>query len=148
MTPMLRDATLHDIQRIVDLGALMHAESPTWSRLRFSRDKLAAIVELAINQGFAKVVVDCGEVVGGMLALAVPHWFSEDMVACDVAMFIDPAHRGGMAAVRLLNAYALWAREAGATLVHFGVTTGVHNDKTQALCERLGWRQVGALMEA
>lgn len=145
---MLRDATLHDIERIVDLGALMHAESPTWSRLRLSRDKLAAIVELAINQGFAKVVDDCGEVVGGMLALAVPHWFSGDMVACDVAMFIDPAHRGGMAAVRLLNAYALWAREAGATLVHFGVTTGVHNDKTQALCERLGWRQVGALMEA
>lgn len=145
---MLRDATLHDIARLVELGEAMHAESPTWRRLNFSHAKLAASVEAAILHGFARVVDDCGEVVGGMLALAIPHWFSDDLVACDMALFIDPAHRGGMAAVRLLNAYAQWARDSGATLVHFGVTTGVHNESTMALCERLGWRQVGALMEA
>ena len=61
---------------------------------------------------------------------------------------LDLGDRGGMAAPRLLNAYAQWARGMGAALVQFGVTTGVHNDATQTLCERLGWRQVGNQLRA
>jgi GNAT superfamily N-acetyltransferase len=146
---MMRDATPDDIGRMVELGARMHAESPVWSRLRFSADRLAASIRFAIDRGFAKVLEDeSGKMIGGMLAAAVPHWFSEDAVACDMALFIEPEHRGGMAAARLLNAYAQWARGTGAALVQFGITTGVHTEATQAMCERLGWRQVGALMEA
>ena len=151
MTTMLRDATTDDVPALVDLGRVMHAESPTFAALRFDEAKLAATIVHVIQSpdGFARVATDAGgDVVGAMLGLATPHWFSPDRVACDLALFIRPEHRGGMAAVRLLNAYAHWAEDIGAALVMFGVMTGVEPEKTEQLCSRLGWRRGGVVMVA
>lgn len=146
---MIRPATLDDIPRLVELGQAMHAESPTFCRLRFDADKAAATIASTINSaaGFAFVAEHSGQVVGGMLALIAPHYFSPDLVACDLALFMAPEHRGGMAAVRLVNAYVRWAECHGAALVHLGVMTGVQVDKTEALLQRLGARRAGVVME-
>lgn len=144
---MLRAATHDDLLRLVELGAAMHAESPTYSRLRFSASKLAATIERAIDTGFAMVCEVEGVVVGGMLGMVVPHWCSDDLVACDLALFMAPEHRGGMAAVRLLNAYRVWAERSGAVLKQIGATTGVNNEAAAQLFERLGWVRSGIILE-
>lgn len=144
---MIRQAVFADIPRLVELGAVMHAESPVFSRLRFDPQRLEATARYAIEHGFARVYVVGGSIVGGMLAIAAPHWCSSDLVACDLALFIDPAHRGGIAAARLLTQYAQWAQDMGAVMIRFGVTTGVHPAQTQALAETLGWRPTGITME-
>lgn len=148
MTTM-RHATADDIPRLVELGRLMHAESPFYSRMTFDAEKLAATIAHTIEspRGFARVLEQEEGIQGGMLALVTPHWFSKDLAACDLALFIDPMYRGGLGAVRLLNAYAVWARDAGATLVQFGIMTGVNVETTARLCERLGWRRAGMVME-
>lgn len=146
---MIRAATPDDIPRMVELGRVMHGESPTFCRLRFDADKLAATISSTIASagGFAYVAEQGGEVVGGMLAMITPHYFSPDLVACDLALFMGPEHRGGMAAVRLINAYVKWAEYHGAALIQMGVMTGVNVDKTEALLHRLGWHRSGLVME-
>lgn len=144
---MLRDATPADIPRLVQLGEVMHAESPVFRGLRFSAERLAVSIGRVIELGgFAKVVEIDGEIVGGMLALAVQHYASADLVASDLALFVAPQHRGGLAGPRLLNAFAHWARDVGAVLTMLGITTGVEPEKTEALCLRLGWERVGSIM--
>lgn len=146
---MIRSATQDDVPVMLALGRRMHDESPTFSGLSFNADKLRAVIERVIESpdGFACVATDsAGVIVGGMLAMATPHWCSDDLVACDLALFIAPEHRGGMAAVRLLNAYADWAEDRSIRLVMFGVMTGIEPEKTEQLCLRLGWRRGGVVM--
>lgn len=146
---MIRPATTVDIPRMVALGRVMHGESPVFCRLAFDADKSAATIAnvIASESGFAYVSEHDGVVIGGMLAMVTQHWFSPDLVACDLALFIDPEYRGGMSAVRLVSAYADWAKGTGAALVQMGVMTGVSVDKTEALMHRLGWHRSGVVME-
>lgn len=146
---MIRPATPEDIPRMVELGRAMHAESATFSRMRFDNDKAAGAIAGAIASpnGFAYVAERGGQVIGGMVAMVAPHYFSPDLVACDLALFIGPEHRGGLAATRLISAYAEWATERGAVLIQLGVMTGVNVDKTEALLHRLGWNRSGLVME-
>lgn len=148
---MIRAATPEDIPRMVDLGRVMHGESPTFCRVRFDADKLAATIASTITSagGFAYVAEQGDAVVGGMLAMITPHYFSHDLVACDLALFMAPEHRGGMAAVRLLVLYVQWARSVGAVLVQLGAVAGdpAANEMLARVCERLGARRAGLVME-
>jgi GNAT superfamily N-acetyltransferase len=147
---MIRMATLDDIPRMVDLGAQMHAESPEFCGMQFDPGRLANTIAAVIGNtggGFARVLERDGQVIGGLLAMATPHYFSPDLVACDLAMFIAPEHRGGLAAVRLLAAYRDWGRAIGAVKVQLGVMAGIESWMVEALCERLGARRAGVVME-
>jgi GNAT superfamily N-acetyltransferase len=144
---MIRPATFDDVPRLVALGRIMHAESPRFGALRFDAQILERTLRVAIAEHFAMVALHDGVVVGGMVALLTPHWFSPDLTACDLALFIDPEYRGGMAPVRLLHAYAQWAKASGSRMTLFGVMTAVNTEKTVALAERLGWRRAGVVME-
>lgn len=146
---MIRSATPNDIPALLALGAQMHAESPRFSRLRFSATRLESTLRLLLGSGQFLVVAEDGRrVVGGMAAVAMPHWASDDLVATDLALFVAPEARGGMVPARLIKAYTAWAHERGAVLVQAGITTGVNTETTAALYERMGLKRCGALMEA
>lgn len=146
---MLRLATLDDIPRMIELGRAMHAESPAFSAMSFDADRLADTARAAItsSHGFAAVAEREGVVVGGLLAMATPHYFSRDLIACDLALFIDSGYRGGMAGPRLIGAYAQWARSIGAAKTLLACMAGINSDVLEALCLRLGGRRAGVVME-
>jgi GNAT superfamily N-acetyltransferase len=146
--PVIRDATIHDIPRLVSLGYEMHQESERFRKLEFDADRLAETLQAAIVGHFAKVVERNGEIVGGLVALLVPHWASRDLTACDLALFMTPGARGTMSPAMLLAAYRQWAKKKGSVMTLFGVMTGVNVEQTVAMCERLGWRRAGVVMEA
>ncbi|ACF01845.1 GCN5-related N-acetyltransferase [Rhodopseudomonas palustris TIE-1] len=50
---------------------------------------------------------------GVLLAAAYEHRFGPVWIASETAWWIDPAHRGGSAAPRMLDAYEDWARRQG-----------------------------------
>ena len=146
----VRTATLEDIEDAVRFGQLMHAESPHWSRLTFSPEKLRSTMTMLVNEprAFLRVVcTDDGVPLGGMGALLMPHWASDDLYASDLFMFMHPEARGTLAPVRLVKAYRQWAKENGAKLVLLGITTGVHTEQTAALFERLGMKRCGVILE-
>ena len=146
---MIREPTEDDVPAMVELGRMMHAESPVFSRLTFDAERLSVTIRnvMLSPAGFARVSGG-DEITGAMLAMAVPHWCSSDLVACDLALFVHPEFRGGTAAARMLMAYRDWAAGLGAKITNFGIMTGVQVDRTQTLCERLGWVRSGVVMEA
>lgn len=146
---MVRPATIEDVPRLVELGAQMHAESPRFSRLSFDADKLGAFLGSAVNAPHMLVLVaERGdEVVGGFVGLVMEHWFSRDLMAVDLALFIDQRKRGGIVASRMVRDYLDWADQKGAKLVQIGITTGVQQLQTERLYEALGLARCGSIYE-
>lgn len=147
---MIRHATATDIPRMVELGRAMHAEAPNFCGMRFDADRLAATIGAVIGNevyGFARVAERDGEVIGGLVAMAAPHFFSPDLVACDLALFVAPEHRGGIAVARLVAAYRDWGRALGVVKAQIGLMTGIETERVEALLNRLGARRVGLVME-
>lgn len=147
---MIRPANAMDIPVLLDLGERMHAESPRFSRLTFSRSRLHDTLRSLIDSpsGFLWVAELNGAVIGGMAGLIAQHWASDDKVATDLALFIDEKQRGGMSTARLITEYKRWAWKHGAHIVQVGVTTGVETEQTARLYERLGLARCGLILEA
>lgn len=145
---MIRPATHDDIDRLAELGEMMHAES-RFARLPIDLHKVRALFAHLIESpdGLLIVSESDGVVIGGFAGYVVEHYFARTLVADDFALFVDPEYRGGMSAPRLLKAYVDWAKGKGAVMIHAGITTGVHVDETAKLYERLGFKLAGQLFE-
>jgi GNAT superfamily N-acetyltransferase len=139
---MIRAATHADLPRLLELGRLMHAESH-YARLMFDADTVQQTLEMVLEKGFLFVHECDGRINAGMAAVITRSWFGPALIATDLALFVEPAARGGMAAPRLVKRYMEWAESSGADDVQLGVTTGVHAEKTGAFFERMGFYSVG-----
>lgn len=140
---MIRPATHADLPVLMLMADAMHMESPRFSRLRFSGDKVQKLFMRLIDSPDCLLLIAerSGARIGGIAAMVTPHWFSDDLVANDYALFLLPEHRGGTTAARLARAYIEWAREKGAKMIQLGVSTGVHADETAALYKAIGLQQ-------
>lgn len=143
---IVRNATHEDIAALLDIGAAMHAESPRYSPLSYSRAKVQQLLAHLVNMptGFLQVAERDGLLIGGMAGIITPQWFSEiDLVASEFALFLLPEHRGGMAAPRLVKSFISWARANGVKpgYVQLIISTGVHVEQTAGLYQALGCRQ-------
>lgn len=85
------------------------------------------------------LVLDVDGVAQGLLlAHAYEHEFGPVWLAQERVWWIDPAHRGGTAAVKMLSAYEDWARGNGCKFAGMG---GVGGEPTvSALYGRRGYR--------
>ncbi len=138
----LRIATLSDLDQIVSLGRLMHAES-SFSTMDYDEPRFINTVTGLIDSGQFVVVAEInGAIVGGMIGICTQSWFGREMIANDMALFIHPNHRGGFIVIRLIKAFVQWARLAGAKQIRPGVSTG--NKTTQHIYEKLGFVNCGA----
>lgn len=138
---MLRSAVPDDLPALIEMGRAMHAESPNFSRYAFSADvlKRSLLAFMASADGFVVVYEREGDPVGVVVAMCARQWFSEELMACDLAVFVKPGHRGGMAAARLIGAYHLWAVKKGVRFPSLGISTGVHEEATARLYQGLGF---------
>lgn len=144
---MIRSANFDDIPALLTLGAQMHAESPGFGRHPFIPDKLRNIAEhLLLNApGILLVAVRGDEIVGLMAGLVSEHFFSNAKMATDLAVYVIPEARGGMAGVALIKAFEKRAKELGADECQPGVSAGISDELAVELYERLGYtrRSIG-----
>lgn len=140
---MIREARHDDIEALLALAKEMHAESPRYSLLRFSADKVTGLFRRLIDSpdGLLLVADSGGEISGAIAAMVTPHWFSDDLVSTDIGLFMLPRHRGGMTAVRLMRGYIEWAKFKGALQIQAGISTGVQVEEAAALYRRMGLKQ-------
>lgn len=145
----IRLATLEDLDVLMDIGESMHKESPRFSRMSYSPAKVLQMFIDLINADCGLIVVaeQDDKIIGGIAAIVSQHWFSQDLMASDIALFIVPEHRGGITAVRLVKHYVAWAKEQGAVITQMGISTGVHADETAAMFKAIGLKQFGYLFE-
>lgn len=145
----IRIATTEDLPRMLDLGELMHAESPRWSRLKWNRDKAGQYLQKLIDgAGIIYLAERDGVVLGGIAGTLTAHWASDDLLADEVVFFLAPAARGNMLAARLVCALRSWAELRGAKWLQAGTSTGVEPERTAQLYESMGFVRCAIGLEA
>lgn len=144
---MIRQAVPADKNRVVQLlensriGAGFDSPSGT-SGFVFPFDPKAAAQFFAYHVRSPNAVCLLLEIDGiaqGILAAtAFPHPYGPVSVAKESMWWIEPEHRGGTAAVRMLDAFEMWARRRGC---QFTGVAGMGDDpRVGALYERRGYR--------
>lgn len=144
---MIREATVEDIPRLLELGEQMHDES-RFARLQFAPEKVEALLRVMLydrEQYCAFVAQHSDRVIGGLLGLCVERYFSHARVAQDLAIFIEPGKRGGVAAIGLIRAFRKWARERDAIDLEIAVNTGVQPLRTGRLLQACGMEPIATL---
>lgn len=138
---MIRQATMTDVPALIELGAMMHAESPRYRHLTFRADKLAGLSHSLVDDGILLLAVDHGRPVGMAVGFVMEQFFTDSRLAADLAIYVIPAHRGGPWFLRLVKAFERRALDLGADEISLGVSTEVDTERTAGLYERLGYRR-------
>ncbi|MFA4102314.1 GNAT family N-acetyltransferase [Serratia nevei] len=144
---MIRNATAGDIPALIELGARMYLESRYAETSPFDEQKCAELAQhlIAAPDGCVLVAEHGGQVIGWMAGGIAEQWFSRKLMAFEYGLFIAPEHRGGSAGPRLAKTFIAWAADHGAAVINMGITTGVHEERTGAMYERLGLSRAGLL---
>ena len=142
----IRQLAEADIPQITRLGRLMHDESQ-YSYLHFSPDKvIAKCNDALVNPQIQCWVTVKDETVTGMMAGQVFEYeFGQSLIASDILVFVSPEHRGGTAFLRLVKEYIEWSKSLGAELIFLNQTTGVNQEATGKLYQRIGFDPVGGM---
>ena len=109
---MIRDLTLDDVPRVLDLMQLMADESE-YRVFGLHRDRTEYILNGVIgypNVFAAGAEID-GELVSILIAEINDHMFFDGKVASEVIMYVNPDHRKGLHANRLVDRFCLWSEE-------------------------------------
>lgn len=143
------EVTKGDLGPLVTLAIEMHEES-AYRDLPFNYYKLSELLKLVVDNPKTYCGFKCvrgEEMIGFFGGFIAPYFFADEKIAYDLALFVTKEHRGSTAAVRLIQAYERWARDAGASQIQLGVTTGVQEERTVKLFERLGYNHCGRVLK-
>lgn len=146
----VRRATEADLPQLVALGRLMHSEAPRMRLHAFDEAKVGRVLSFALGSGVVFVYEGAdGVIEGGFAGVLTERWYSPEREFRDLAMFVRPDRRGGLAAWRLLREVINWCRAQGLAPadVQLGISTGVHPEQTGRLYEALGFRRAGTIYE-
>lgn len=144
----IRKATLDDIEQMVELGTEMHLESE-YVRYSFDPIKVAKTLTGVIEDknGIAIVAERDGSILGGMIGYVTSHYFGNDLVASDLAVFVTSEERKGRLALKLIYSFIEQAKSLGANHISLANSTGVESDRIKALYERIGFKHVGYVFQ-
>jgi GNAT superfamily N-acetyltransferase len=139
---LIRPYAATDLERVLELGAMMHAES-RYASLDFDPDKLVDLSDAVLtNPAYLCLVAEEeGEVVGLIVGYVIPHWFGNDLTSGDLAVYVAPEHRKGMIGVKLVKAYTAWAKSMGVKEPMLGVSAGITPARIGDLYKRLGYTE-------
>ena len=141
----IRAAHEEDIGRLVQLGRAMQEESPRFSRMGYSASKVWSLfINLIANEdAVVLVAVVDGEIVGMLMGYVTEQFFSHVRSASELVVYVTPECRGGRAAVRMIQAFEMWAFERGAKEIQLGVSTEVDAERTVGFYQRMGYAASG-----
>lgn len=150
----VRNATAADISTLVEMGRAMHAESPRYSRMAFSAEKVEDLIRSMVSStlvteptGGALVAEKDGHIVGMIGGYIASPFFTHDKVASDYAFYVVPEHRRKCrAAVALMRAFEAWAVEQGAVDIVPGISTMIDPERTLRFFEKLGYEKQGYVL--
>lgn len=140
---MVRQATAADVDALLALGRIMHAEAPALRGSSFDETKVRRVLNAVIDGGAAFVHEDvCGAIDGGLVGMVLERWYSTDKVATDLGVFVKPDKRGGFIAYRLVRAFVTWST-ARALPIEMGASTGVAPEVADRLYTAIGFERIG-----
>lgn len=122
----LRFATLSDIPRLLEIAEELYIGSPI-EKIGINMDKIKKSLEIALvdQRKFLAVVsvkqIEGEEVVvGALVAYVFEPIFTDNKIACELLMWLDPDHRQGRRGYELMQAYEYWAKLLGCKVAQYG----------------------------
>jgi len=137
---IVRPATRADIPRIIEMGRRFYAASGYETIAAASNPSIAGLAIITMDQGVMLVAEsDDGDVIGMACLFLEPFVFNPSVtVASELAWWIEPEHRGGLLARKMMLAIeeACRAREVGVIRMAALETSP---PQAAALYERMGY---------
>lgn len=136
---MIRPAVDSDRMRVLSMAKAFHAASGL--NIPFSPAMADTLFRLSLQDDdrLCLILEDDGTARGVLAAFAGIHALAPIKVASEIVWWIDPAYRG-RDALKMLNAYELWASERGCSFVSM-VGLGAY-PAPATLYERRGYEPV------
>ena len=140
-----REIRPSDFEHVCFLGRKMHGES-SYSKLKFSEDRLRQIFNQYLSDSLKVVFIAIrdDEPLGLYAGYLCSYYFSEELVANDIAWFVVKERRGSRVGLRLLDCFEQWAEGKGASEVRIGYSTDINPDAFDSLMHKRGYSRVGA----
>lgn len=136
----LRHATLDDVPVIVEMARTLYASS-VYSEISIDTAKVRQMLEKFIVEGQQNFLVvlshDEGKPVGVLAAYAFQPLFSNDKIATEVLLWLEPEHRNTKRGKELLDAYEYWAKLIGVKVVQYGLLSSA-DPRLASFYERRG----------
>lgn len=126
------------------LGRQMHAEG-YFRHVPFDEAKVRAALEHCLAEQFIAVSDGPDGLTGFLIGHVSALWYSPATVASDLAFYVRPDRRGSIAALRLVQEFIAWAKEAGAAEVCIAQSSGVRIEETHRLLTGIGLDYVGGV---
>lgn len=139
-------ATPDDAPRLAALGWEMHQESSYRDQPYDEAKVRTLMMRLIGGAGVVFVVRRDGQIVGGIAGGVTENWFNDERIAFEYGLFIEPAARHGITAMRIVLAFCKWCEIKGARRVRVGITTGVQVEGTAALYRMCGFVDDGVFL--
>ena len=136
----IRKATLDDRIDVMVLIALMHSESPRFSKFPFQVEKAAQLFDTLVERGVVLVAQKDDELVGFFAGGITEHLLSYEHYAADMGVYVRRDQRGGSAFMRLIKASEQWVKDQGVNEIVIGTSTEINAEQTVRMYERLGYR--------
>jgi GNAT superfamily N-acetyltransferase len=141
---MIRTSTPSDFPAVLGLGRQMHLEG-VFRHVLMDDDKVMAALTACHADGFFFVSAGRDGIDGFLFGLLSELWYSRETVAFDLAFFVQPTRRGGLAAVRLVQEVVAWAKARAASEVSISQSSGVRLEETNRLFTGMGFTYVGGV---
>lgn len=136
-----RQVCTEDALDIVELLRILRLESPEYNYVDDDPEFVSSNLGTLIHNGMMKGVVamDGQTLVGFMIGFVGAPWYSRRVEAMEQLLYVDPAWRGGSMAHRLIHHFEDVCIDAGAKVLSVGASTGMAEERTVMLYERMGY---------
>lgn len=136
----IRPIITKDLNAVLSMAVRMQQEAPRYRDMPFIIPKAVAVINRLIEQGGGFVAEKDGNIIGMVGGIITEHFFNHEKFSVDFAVYVEPEHRGGSTVVRLVDTYEKWAQAQGVREISLGVSTGLEQEKTVCIYQKLGYK--------
>jgi len=131
---------------VMELCWCMHEETG-YRKFALNREKAEAFVRRVMDweDGFVGVAEIEGLVVGVIVGAIQPFWFSDELEASELLLYVAPSSRGGFVGKRVVELFETWSVARGCSRVVVGISSGDVGDRKGRFMERIGFESIGGL---
>lgn len=144
MSYTIRDANHGDILDITIAAKLFSKETDHPALNTINPNKVASSLQQLIDSdlGFVKVVCFNNEIVGALAGAVTELPINDLVVSQELMLWLEPNHRNGKTAPKLIDAYVDWATRQGCDFARLSALDVVLDGKAGILFKRKGFKPI------
>ncbi len=144
MSYTIRDANHSDILDITIAAKLFSKETNHPAMSTINPNKVAVTLQQLLDSEVGLVKVACfnKEIIGAIAGVVSELPINDLVVAQELMLWLDPSHRNGKTAPKLIDGYVEWASKKGCDFVRLSALEGILSGKAGVLFKRKGFKPI------